>query len=82
MNKKAEAIDAYKKAANTFEYDETNAAEYLFRAALLSEVNGNSKEALDLYKQVKEKFPATMRGAQVDKYIYRLSIEPNEFSAK
>jgi tetratricopeptide (TPR) repeat protein len=82
LNKKAEAIDAYKKAASAFEADETNAAEYLFRAALLSEVSGNSKEALDLYKQLKDKFPATMRGSQADKYIYRLSIEPNEFSSK
>jgi tetratricopeptide (TPR) repeat protein len=82
LNKKSEAIDAYKKAASVFEADETNSAEYLFRAALLSEVNGNNKEALDLYKQLKDKFPATMRGSQVDKYIYRLSIEPNEFSSK
>jgi len=82
LNKKTEAIDAYKKAASAFEADETNAAEYLFRAALLSEVSGNSKDALDLYKQLKDKFPATMRGSQADKYIYRLSIEPNEFSSK
>ena len=32
--------------------------------------------------QLKDKFPATMRGAQADKYLYRLSIEPNEFSSK
>src|SRR5438270_8632229 len=82
LNKKSEAIDAYKKAAAAFEADETNSAEYLFRAALLSEVNGNNKEALDLYKQLKDKYPSTMRGAQADKYIYRLSIEPNEFSSK
>ncbi len=81
QNKKSEAIDAYKKAASTFEQDEANSAEYLFRAALLSEVSGNNKEALDLYKQLKDKFPATMRGAQADKYIYRLSVEPNDFSS-
>src|SRR3982751_2106673 len=80
LNKKSEAIDAYKKAAAAFEADEINSAEYLFRAALLSEVSGNNKEALDLYKQLKDKFPATARGSQADKYIYRLSIEPNEFS--
>ena len=82
LNKKSEAIDAYKKAAAAFESDETNSAEYLFRAALLSEVNGNAKDALDLYKQIKDKFPATSRGAQADKYIYRLNVEPNEFSSK
>ncbi|MFX7878553.1 tetratricopeptide repeat protein, partial [Acinetobacter baumannii] len=37
LNKKEEAIQAYKKAAATFEEDENNSSEYLFRAALLSE---------------------------------------------
>lgn len=82
LNKKTEAIDAYKKAAATFEFDETNAAEYLFRAALLTELSGNTKDAVDLYQQLKDKYPATMRGSQADKYIYRLSIVPNEFSSK
>lgn len=82
LNKNKEAIEAYKKAAATFEQDETNSAEYLFRAALLTEVNGNQQEAVDLYQELKEKYPATMRGAQADKYIYRLSIVPNEYSTK
>lgn len=82
LNKKTEAVDAYKKAATVFETDEVNSAEYLFRAALLQEVSGNNDEAVKLYQQLKDKFPATMRGAQADKYIYRLSIVPNEFSVK
>ncbi|MFT4204346.1 MAG: tetratricopeptide repeat protein [Chitinophagaceae bacterium] len=76
------AIDSYKKASATFEEDEATASEYLFRAALLSEVAGKSKEAVELYKSLKEKFPNTARGAQADKYIYRLSIEPNDLSVK
>lgn len=79
-NKKNDAVDAYKKAASTFEDDKDNSAEYLFRAALLSEVLGKNKEALDMYKELKDKFPGTQRGSQVDKYIYRLSVEPNDFS--
>lgn len=78
LNKKTDAVDAYKKAATVFEDDKDNSSEYLFRAALLSEVLGKNKEALDLYKQLKNKFSGTVRGAQVDKYIYRLSIEPND----
>lgn len=80
LNKKTDAIDAYKKAATTFEEDKDNSAEYLFRAALLSEVLGKNKEALDMYKEIKEKYSGTQRGSQIDKYIYRLSIEPNDFS--
>lgn len=77
LNKKEEAVESYKKAAHTFEKDESNSAEYLFRAALLQESAGKTKEALDLYKELKEKFPRTEKGFQADKYIYRLSIEKN-----
>lgn len=76
------AIDSYKKAAATFESDQANASEYLFRAALLNEIGGKTKEAVELYKSVKEKFPNTARGGQADKYIYRLSQEPNDLSVK
>ena len=75
LNKKEDAVDSYKKAASIFETDENNSAEYLFRAALLSETAGKTKDALELYKELKEKFPRTEKGYQADKYIYRLSIE-------
>jgi len=77
LNKKEEAIDNYKKAANTFDTDESNSSEYLFRAALLEETNGKPKEALELYKELKDKFPRTDKGFLADKYIYRLSVEKN-----
>lgn len=77
LNKKDEAIDNYKKAASAFDKDENNSSEYLFRAALLSETTGKNKEALELYKELKEKFPKTDKGVQADKYIYRLNIEKN-----
>ena len=75
LNKKEEAIENYKKAATTFDADENNSAEYLFRAALLLETTGKTKEALGLYKELKEKFPKTEKGFQAEKYIYRLSNE-------
>lgn len=82
QKKNSEAVESYKKAAHAFEKDEANSAEYLFRAALLLETEGKTKEALELYKELKEKFPKTDKGFQVDKYIYRLSVEPNNFSVK
>jgi tetratricopeptide (TPR) repeat protein len=82
LKKNNDAIDAYKKAASAFEKDDINSSEYLYRAALLSEVSGKNKEALELYKELKDKYPATEKGAQADKYIYRLSIEPNDLSVK
>jgi predicted negative regulator of RcsB-dependent stress response len=78
LNQKDEAIASYKKAASTFEIDEANSAEYLFRAALLSETSGKTKEAIEIYKELKAKFPKTDKGFQADKYIYRLSIEKSE----
>ena len=78
LNQKDEAIATYKKAATVFEADEANSAEYLFRAALLSETTGKIKEALEIYKDLKAKYPKTDKGFQADKYIYRLSIEKSE----
>ncbi|MBV9988666.1 MAG: tetratricopeptide repeat protein [Chitinophagaceae bacterium] len=77
LNKKDEAIASYQKAAAAFDKDDNNSSEYLFRAALLAETTGNSAKALELYKELKDKFPRTEKGFQADKYIYRLSIEKN-----
>ncbi|MES2003548.1 MAG: tetratricopeptide repeat protein [Bacteroidota bacterium] len=77
LNKKEEAVESYKKAATTFEKDEINSSEYLFRAALLEETTGKTKEALELYKELKDKFPRTDKGFQADKFINRISVEKN-----
>ncbi len=82
LGKNDDAVNYYKKAAETFDADETNSSEYLFRAALKLETMGKNSDALALYKELKEKYPQSERGYQADKYIYRLSIEPNDFSAK
>ena len=82
LNKNDDAVNYYKKAAETFDEDQANASEFLFRAGLKLELMGKTKEAVDVYKQVKEKFPQSPRATQADKYIYRLSIESNDFSSK
>ncbi len=81
QNKTDDAISYYKKAGSTFDKDDNNSAEYLFRAALLLETKGKNDEALSLYKEIKEKFPKTDKGFQADRYIYRLSIEKNDLGA-
>ncbi|MBW0177444.1 tetratricopeptide repeat protein [Sediminibacterium sp.] len=81
QNKTDDAISYYKKAGSTFEKDDNNSAEYLFRAALLLETKGKNEEALAIYKDIKEKFPKTDKGFQADRYIYRLSIEKNDLGA-
>ena len=73
--KKEDAVSSYTKASKTFEFDEALSSEYLFRAALLSSTIGKSKEAVSLFKELKEKFPKTEKASQADKYINTLVVE-------
>ena len=82
LGKKEEAVEKYKKAGNHFEKDELNSSEYLFRAGQLLETMNKNTEAVEVYTQLKDKFPNTPKGSQIDKFIYRLSIEKNDFSVK
>lgn len=66
------AVAHYKKSASVFPDDANMASEYLFRAGLLLEMSGKSKEAIEVYKELKEKYPRTEKGFGVDKYLARL----------
>ena len=79
---KNKAIDLYKKAGRHFTEEEVHSSEFLFRAAQLLEMDNKKDEAVDIYKELKEKFPRTDKGGQADRYIYRLEVQPNEFSIK
>jgi tetratricopeptide (TPR) repeat protein len=71
----AEALDYYKKAARHFEKDDANSAEALFLAAYLADrVLKNQKEAIDLYKELKEKYPRTQQGIEADVYLAQLGV--------
>ncbi|MDX2048702.1 MAG: tetratricopeptide repeat protein [Chitinophagaceae bacterium] len=74
QKKNEEAIDYYRKAGTAFDYDKASSAEYLFRAALLLEMGGKNKEAIELYQTIKDKYPTTERGYAVDKYLARLGV--------
>ncbi|WP_336514328.1 tetratricopeptide repeat protein [Pollutibacter soli] len=74
LKKSEEAISSYKKAGTLFEYDQSLSSEYLFRAGLLSELSGKTKEAAEMYKQIKEKYPKSEKGFLVDKYLARLGV--------
>ncbi len=81
LKKNDDAITYYKKAASTFKEDEITSAEYLWRAGQLCETINKPKEALEFYKKIKSDFPKAKQN-EIDKFIYRLSIEKNEFSVK
>jgi tetratricopeptide (TPR) repeat protein len=74
LKKNKEAIDLYAKAGSLFPDDQSISSEYLFRGALLAEINGNTEKAIELYQQIKDKYPRTDKGFVVDKYLARLGV--------
>ena len=74
LNKKDEAIAAYKKAGTTFGKDDIISPEDLFRAGYLYESMGRNKEAIEMYQLVKDKYPASQRGFDIDRYLARLGV--------
>lgn len=76
LKQNKDAVASYKKAATTFEDDQVNASEYLFRAGMLSELDGKTKDAVAIYQQLKNDFPNTIKGMQADKYLNRLELQP------
>ena len=50
-----EALEYYKKAANVNDKDEYTSSEFLFRAALFAQSTGKTKEAIDLFKKIKDR---------------------------
>ncbi|MDP9229819.1 MAG: tetratricopeptide repeat protein [Bacteroidota bacterium] len=75
LGKYNDALSYYKKAANHFTEDETNSSEYLFMAAYLAHKTMNKpKEAIELYKELKEKYPRTEKGFEAEKYLAQLGV--------
>lgn len=72
QGKKEEAAKLYLEAGRMFEKDDYNSPDYIFRAGYLYESLGKRKEALEAYKLVKEKYPRSERGFDIDKYLARL----------
>jgi predicted negative regulator of RcsB-dependent stress response len=72
LNRKAEAAEQYKKAGTYYEKDELFSPEYLFRSGYLYESMGKNQDAISMYKLIKDKYPQSPRGIEIDKYLARL----------
>jgi TolA-binding protein len=70
--KKNDAVEQYKKAGTMFPDDSYNSPEYLFRAGLLYQDLGKNKDAIEMFNIIKDKYPQSERGAEIDKYLARL----------
>jgi tetratricopeptide (TPR) repeat protein len=71
-----EAISYYKKAGAHFPEDEAISSEYLYRAAALLELNGKADDAVEIYKNIKSKYPKSEKGLLADKFINKLKVQP------
>ena len=74
LNRKEEAAEQYKKAGTFFEKDELLSPEYLFRSGYLYESMGKTQDAIAMYRLIKDKYPTSQRGADIDKYLARLGV--------
>ena len=71
-----EALNYYKKAGGHFPDDEAISSEYLYRAASLLELNGKADEAVEIFKDIKTKYPKSEKGLMADKFINKLKVQP------
>ena len=79
MGKNKEAFDYYKKAGHHFPEDEFNSAESLFMAAYLAQrVLNDTKSAIELYKEIKEKYPTSDQGRDADNYLAQMGVYSTE----
>lgn len=67
----AKALDCFVKAAGVI--DNIYAAAYLLKAGVTAEQLGKNEEAIKYYKTIKEQYPQSMEGYDIDKYISRLA---------
>jgi tetratricopeptide (TPR) repeat protein len=71
MGKNDEAVKLYKEAGTIFDKDDYYSPQYLFRAGYLYEKMGKPKDAIEVYKMIKEKYPQ-YKEYDIDKYLGRL----------
>lgn len=74
LEKYKEALSNFEKAAS--KTDNIFAASYLLKAAIVCEELGNKEKALSFYKKIKDQYPQSIEGYEVDKYISRIENAP------
>lgn len=70
LKQNKEAVDYYIKAAKYA--DNPFAATYLLKAGLMYEELGDKESAIKAYEEIKVKYPQTVEGYEIDKYISRI----------
>lgn len=76
LGKTDKAIDLYTKAYKLNENELTTPI-YMLKAAELLESTGKNADALKIYETIKQKFPESNEGRNIDKYIARAKVKAN-----
>lgn len=76
QKKTDDALAYYKKAASVADDDEGMAAEALFMAGRYAEAIGKTSDAVELFKKLRDTYPASQRvkSGDADKYLARLGV--------
>ncbi len=73
----SDALVFYKKAVNTSENEFTTPI-YLMKVAFVHEQNSDYAKALEVYERIKNNFPNSAEGRQIEKYIARVKVLANK----
>lgn len=72
LKKNDDALSYYKKAAKVNTKDDFTSSEFLFRAAAFAFSTGKTKEAVDLFQELKDKYPMTEKASSADRYLAQM----------
>lgn len=72
LNKADEAVSYYKKAGAA--NNDLISPIYLLRAGLALEKSNKPQDAIAVYQEIKQKYPQTNEGREMDKYLARLGV--------
>jgi len=70
LQENKEAVSYYMKAAK--HVDNQFAAAYLLKAGIMYEELGDKESAIKAYEEIKVKYPQSVEGYEIDKYISRI----------
>ncbi|OFY41261.1 MAG: hypothetical protein A2X18_12180 [Bacteroidetes bacterium GWF2_40_14] len=70
LQENKEAVNYYMKAAK--HVDNQFAAAYLLKAGIMYEELGDKESAIKAYEEIKVKYPQSVEGYEIDKYISRI----------
>lgn len=73
LGQSKQGINYYKKAGN-YNDNDLIAPIYLMRAGLALENAGRREEAIAVFKKIKNKYPMSAQGRDIDKYLARLGV--------